>query len=83
MSAVLLRFNEIFRRAVNREAERRVGSERFDAARQFGMRIFDDKVDMRLFVYVVEKRERGCKNKNANRSQQAEATNRPTQFLFG
>ena len=79
----MLRFNEIFRRAVNREAERRVGSERFDATRQFGVRIFDDKIDMRLFVYVVEERERGGKNKNTNRGQQAKAKNRPAQFLFG
>ena len=83
LSAVLLRAHKILGRAVNSETERRFGSERFDAARRFGVRVFDDKIDMRLFVHVVEKRKRSCKNKNANRGRCAEANNNPAQFLFG
>src|SRR6266480_5276872 len=82
-SAVLLGPHKIFGRAINSEIERRFGSERLDAARRLGLRIFDDKIDMRLFVHVVEKWKRRRKNKNANRSQSAKAKNDPTKFLFG
>ncbi len=82
MSAVLFGLNKIFGRAVNSEVKGRFGSERFDAAWRFRVRIFDDKIDMRLLVHVVEERKGRCKNKNANRCEQAKTDNRPPQFLF-
>src|SRR6266480_2592421 len=83
LTAVLLGTHKIFGRAINSEIERRFGSERFDATRRLGLRIFEDKIDMRLFVHVVEKGKRRRKNKNANRSRHAEANNNPAQLWFG
>ncbi len=63
MPAILLRCNKIFGRAVNREIEGCFGGERFDAARRFGMRIFYDKIDMRLFVDVLKNGKAAAKTK--------------------
>jgi len=77
LPAVLLRLNEIFRRAVTREIESRFGGERFDVARRFGVRIFDDKIDMRPLVNIVEKRECCGKDKYTDRSDQTKDRDQP------
>ena len=83
MPAILLGCNKIFGRAVNREIEGCFGGERFNAARRFGMRIFYDKIGMRLFVDVVEEWKGSGENKNANRNHCAEANDDPAHRAFG
>src|SRR5439155_11582861 len=47
------------------------------------MRVFYDKIDMRLFVDVVEEWKGSGENKNANRSHCAEANDEPAHRAFG
>src|SRR3984893_19374448 len=79
-SAVLLRLNEIFRCAVNGEVECGLGGKRFDSARRTGVRIFYDKIEVRLFVHIIEKRKRGGKDKDADGWRCAQADNDPAKF---
>src|SRR5207302_4672638 len=82
-ATVLLRLNEVLRRAVNGEIKRRFGGKRFDATRRFGVRGTDNKIDMRLFVYVVKKWKCGRENKNTQRRKQAKREDNPAEFFFG
>ena len=67
----------------NGEIESRFGGERLDAARRFGVRIFNDKIDMRLLVHVVEEWKGSGKNKNTNCSRCAKSKDDPAQLAFG
>ena len=77
MSAIFARWNEILRRAVDGKILCGLGGERFDAPRRISARVFHDKIDMRLFVDIVEKWKCRGKNKNADRGQRAEAGDDP------
>ena len=75
--AIFFRLNKIFGCAVNNKVDGRFGGERLDPPRRFGVRIFDDKIDMRPFINIVEKRECCGKDKSTDSSDQTKDRDQP------
>jgi hypothetical protein len=62
---------------LNNKIDGRFGGESLDAPRRFGVRIFDDKIDMRPFINIVEKRECCGKDKYTDSSDQTKDRDQP------